>query len=135
MFAIPLIICAFGAFLLLFSSMRKPKNFPQGPIWWPVIGSAVSVANSRKETGMLIKGIRKIAESHSKVNDVVGFKVGKDKIVFALSTESAMEMFLNPDLDGRPCGPFYETRTWNLRRGILLTDEGRRREKFARISN
>lgn len=84
----------------------------------------MSVAKSRKETGLLIKGIGKIAESYSKVNEVVGFKVGKDKVVFTLTTESTMEMSLNPDLDGRPYGPFYETRTWNLRRGIVLTDGG-----------
>ena len=84
----------------------------------------MSVAKSRKETGLLIKGIGKIAESYSKVNEVVGFKVGKDKVVFTLTTESTMEMSLNPDLDGRPYGPLYETRTWNLRRGIVLTDGG-----------
>ena len=32
-------------------------------------------------------------------------------------------MMLNENLDGRPFGPFYETRTFNMRRGILLTDE------------
>lgn len=25
-------------------------------------------------------------------------------------------------MDGRPTGPFYETRTWNMRLGVLLTD-------------
>lgn len=28
----------------------------------------------------------------------------------------------NEVMDGRPTGPFYETRTWNMRRGVLLTD-------------
>lgn len=127
MFAIPIVFLAFGICFLVFVSMKKPKNFPKGPIWYPVIGSALSVAKSRKDTGMLIKGIRKIADSYPKEKDVVGFKVGKDKIVFTISTESTMELFTNPDLDGRPFGPFYETRTWNLRRGIALTDGGLKR--------
>lgn len=111
--------------LLVMLDMIKPRNFPKGPMWFPVIGSALSVAKSRKETGMLIKGVRKIAlELLPGTDDVIGFKIGKDKVVFAISTDSTIEMFLNPDLDGRPYGPFYETRTWNLRRGILLTDEG-----------
>lgn len=109
---------------LVLLDMRKPRNFPKGPAWFPVIGSALRVAKSRQETGMLIKGIAKIAAEYPTEKNVVGFKVGKDKVVFSYSTESLLEMFMNPDLDGRPYGPFYETRTWNLRRGILLTDEG-----------
>lgn len=110
--------------ILVFLDVRKPKNFPEGPFWWPVIGSALSIAKSRRETGMLIKGIKKIADSYPTTADVIGFKVGKDKIVFAVSTESFIEMNTNPDFLGRPYGPFYETRTWNLRRGIVLTDGG-----------
>lgn len=87
-------------------------------------GSALIVAKSRRETGMLIKGIKKIADGIKGAEDVVGFKIGKDKVVFARTTESLMEMFTNTDLDGRPYGAFFETRTWNLRRGILLTDGG-----------
>lgn len=118
------VVIVFMVLCLLVLDMRKPKNFPNGPMWLPVVGSALSVAKSRKETGMLIKGVRKIAEMFTEADDVIGFKIGKDKVVFAISTDSTMEMFLNTDLDGRPYGPFYETRTWNLRRGILLTDEG-----------
>lgn len=96
-----------------------------GPSWWPVIGSALAVAKSRKETGMLIKGIKKIAEQYPNTEDVIGFKVGKDKIVFAKSTESLIEMCTNSELDGRPFGPMFLTRTWGLRRGILLVDGGK----------
>lgn len=109
---------------MLIMDMKKPKNFPEGPLWWPLIGSALRVAKSRQETGMLIEGVAKIADEYSNERNVIGFKVGKDKVVFVFSTESLLEMFTNPDIDGRPYGPFYETRTWNLRRGILLTDEG-----------
>lgn len=107
---------------LALMDMKKPKNFPKGPRWFPLIGSALSVAKSRQQTGMLMTGVLKIAKDYP--GEVIGFKVGKDKVVFAHTTESLIEMFTNPDLDGRPYGPFYETRTWNLRRGILLTDEG-----------
>lgn len=73
---------------------------------------------------MLIRGIEKIARSDPETKDVIGFKVGKDKVVFVVSADSILEMCMNPDLDGRPYGPFYETRTWNLRRGVALTDGG-----------
>lgn len=38
-------------------------------------------------------------------------------------TETIREMMTNEVMDGRPTGPFYETRTWNMRLGVLLTDE------------
>lgn len=121
MFLILVALVVIGLFVL---GMRKPKNFPRGPVWLPVIGSALAVAKSRRETGMLIKGIRKIVEETKGAEDVIGLKIGKDKVVFAVSTDSLIEFFMNPDLDGRPNGIFYETRTWNLRRGIILTDGG-----------
>ena len=118
------ILIIFVILIFVFLDTKKPKNFPNGPSWFPVIGSALKIAKCRKETGMLIKGIEKIARSSPDTKDVIGFKVGKDKVVFAVSTDSIIEMSTNSDFDGRPYGPLYETRTWNLRRGIALTDGG-----------
>jgi hypothetical protein len=115
----------------LYREMKKPKNFPRGPFFFPIIGSALSVANARKKAGMLSKGIMEIGKRHG-AKDLVGFKVGKDRVVFTLSTKAFMEMYTNQDLDGRPFGPFYETRTWNLRRGILFTDSGEIRRCHSR---
>jgi hypothetical protein len=109
-------------FLVL--EMKKPKNFPRGPFFYPIIGNVLSVGRARKECGHLVKGIRKLAENYPNEKDLVAFKVGKDRIVFTLSAKSLIDTYTNQDLDGRPCGAFYETRTWNLRRGILMTDGG-----------
>lgn len=38
------------------------------------------------------------------------------------TSEAIKAMMSNELIDGRPTGPFYETRTWNMRRGVLLTD-------------
>lgn len=105
--------------------MKKPKNFPRGPFFYPIIGNALSMAKARKECGMLVKGVRKLADNFPNEKDLIGFKIGKDRIVFTLSAKSIVEAYMNQDLDGRPYGAFYETRTWNLRRGILMTDGGR----------
>ena len=42
--------------------------------------------------------------------------------VVVYTTDTIREMMTNEVLDGRPTGPFYETRTWNKRLGVLLTD-------------
>jgi methyl farnesoate epoxidase / farnesoate epoxidase len=109
--------------IYIFHDVKKPKKFPKGPSWIPVLGSAIPISKARKATGMLVKGVRKISEEMN-ISDLIGFKVGKDRVVFVYSTEAIMEMFTNQDIDGRPFGPFYETRTWNQRLGIVLTDGG-----------
>lgn len=108
--------------LYIIYDIRKPKNFPFGPSWFPIIGSAFQVKRHRERTGMFCKAIEEIASQYKNNKGLLGLKIGKDRIVLAISSDSLREMMLNEDLDGRPTGPFYETRTWNLRRGVLLTD-------------
>uniref|UniRef100_A0A8D8PBE5 Probable cytochrome P450 303a1 n=3 Tax=Culex pipiens TaxID=7175 RepID=A0A8D8PBE5_CULPI len=118
------LICFVIVFLIfLYLDCRKPANFPPGPKWYPIIGSALELAKFREKTGMLCKAIELIASRYDNHRGVIGFKIGKDKTVMAISADSLREMMNNEELDGRPTGPFYETRTWGLRRGILLTDE------------
>lgn len=108
----------------LLSEMKKPKNFPRGPFFYPIIGNALTLKRARQECGMLVKGIRKIADKYPNEKDLLAFKVGKDRIAFTLSTKAVIDTYTNTDLDGRPTGAFFETRTFNMRRGIVMTDGG-----------
>ena len=104
--------------------MRKPKNFPNGPFFYPIIGNLLTIARLRKQTGFIVKTVMKIADEFPNTKDVVGLKIGKDRVVFTLTTKALKEVYTSQDFDGRPFGPFYETRTWNKRRGIIFTDQG-----------
>lgn len=115
------IVFVIALIIFLCFDCRKPNNFPPGPKWLPIIGSALFVHNERIRTGMLWKAMMAIASNY-KHNGVVGFKVGKDKTVVAVSPDSIREMTLNEHLDGRPNGILYETRTWGTRLGVMLTD-------------
>ncbi|BET00075.1 cytochrome P450 [Nesidiocoris tenuis] len=107
--------------LLVYLDTKKPKNFPPGPKWYPIVGSALKVAKMRKdEGGYLYKATAELARQYG---PIVGLKVGKDHQVVCCDYPSIKEMLTKDEFDGRPQGPFYETRTWGIRRGLLLTDE------------
>nr|XP_012153072.1 PREDICTED: probable cytochrome P450 303a1 [Megachile rotundata] len=105
--------------LLLYRSSRKPKGYPPGPKWWPILGCVVEVARLRKETGYLIKTCTALCKMYG---PVVGLKLGTDRIVVLNDYESVRAMLTDEDFDGRPSGPVYETRTFGMRRGLIVVD-------------
>lgn len=107
-------------FLLAYLDTRKPKNYPPGPKWLPILGCALELNNLRKKTGYLVNATNELSK---KYGPVVGLKVGQDKQVICFSFEAIREMLTEEDISGRPNGFFYRARTWEKRRGILFTDE------------
>lgn len=108
--------------LLLYLDTCKPRNFPPGPKWLPIVGSAIEVQKVRSKARYLVKTLHDLALIYCD-RKILGLKVGKDRIVITSDIESTREMLLNEDFEGRPKGIFYKTRTWGKRRGIILTDE------------
>ncbi|KAL1117155.1 hypothetical protein AAG570_004482 [Ranatra chinensis] len=117
--AVALFIFMLG--LLLYLDTRKPRNYPPGPGWAPILGSAVTLARMRKEQGGYL--FKATSEMAKKYGPVLGLRVGKDRLVVCHGYTDVKEMLSKEEFDGRPQGPFYETRTWGTRRGLLLTDE------------
>ncbi|CAG9558106.1 unnamed protein product [Danaus chrysippus] len=108
--------------LLLYLDTRKPRKFPPGPNWLPILGSALEVKKSRDKTGYLYRSIKQLSNTYCKYSPLIGLKIGKDRIVMVNTVEANKEMLHNEFIDGRPTGIFYQTRTWGERRGVLLTD-------------
>ncbi|XP_035459074.1 probable cytochrome P450 303a1 [Spodoptera frugiperda] len=108
--------------LYIYYDTRKPKKFPPGPKWIPILGCASEVYKLREKTGYLYKAVKELSLSYSKDGSLLGLRIGKDRIVMVNSLEANKEMLYNEDIDGRPKGIFYQTRTWGERRGVLLTD-------------
>ncbi|KAK5640553.1 hypothetical protein RI129_011364 [Pyrocoelia pectoralis] len=105
--------------LLAYLDTRKPKNFPPGPRWYPLIGCAWELYKLRKSTGSLSKTTGALA---AKYGPVTGVRIGTDRIVFAYGFKAIHEFTTKDEFNGRPHGIFYRTRTWGKRRGVLLTD-------------
>lgn len=74
------------------------------------------VKKLRDQTGYLYKATADLANVYG---PIVGLKTGKNKQVVCYGYNAIKEMLAKEELDGRPHGPFYETRTWGTRRGIL----------------
>lgn len=117
-----LLVIVLAVCLLLYLDTIKPRNFPLGPNWIPILGSAREVYRLREKTGYLYKAVKELSVRYCKDGPALGLKIGKDKIVMVNTLEANKEMLYNEDLDGRPKGIFYQTRTWGERRGVLLTD-------------
>ncbi|CAD7088544.1 unnamed protein product [Hermetia illucens] len=112
----------FTTALWLFLDSRKPKNYPPGPTWYPILGSAPQIAQLRKKHGLFCYAAGELNDTYGK-KGIIGLRIGKDRLVIAYSHQVSKELCYNEDLDGRPTGIFYETRTWGTRKGIILTDE------------
>lgn len=112
-----LVIC-----ILLYLDTIKPRNFPPGPKWAPVLGCAIEVHRHREKTGYLYKAIKELSNKYCKDGPVLGIRIGKDRMVMVNTLDANKEMLFNEDIDGRPKGIFYQTRTWGQRRGVLITD-------------
>lgn len=106
--------------LLAYLDTKKPANFPPGPKWFPIIGSAMTLFRLRKKTGLLHLASAELAKEYG---PIVGLKVGKDRTVIVTGLQEMREFLQNEDLAGRPQGPYYEVRTWGSRKGLMLTDE------------
>lgn len=109
------VILFFGILgLLAYLDTRKPKKFPPGPKWKPLLGCALEVKRIEKKTNSFVLATAELA---AKYGPVLGLKVGKHKLVIVYGPQAVKEFLTSDDLAGRPFGEFYEMRTWNKRRG------------------
>ncbi|KAF7987189.1 hypothetical protein HCN44_010857 [Aphidius gifuensis] len=98
--------------LLLYLGSRKPKGYPPGPKWLPILGSALEVAKIRKKTGFLHATCTLLSE---KYGPIVGLKIGKDRIVILNNYESMKSMLMNEDCDVTDGSLWIEQRKFLLR--------------------
>ncbi|EFN75914.1 probable cytochrome P450 303a1 [Harpegnathos saltator] len=105
--------------LLLYLDCRKPKGYPPGPRWWPILGSILEVERLRQETKYITKSCAMLCK---KYGPVIGLKFGQQRIVVLNDLESMHMMLSDENCDGRPNGPMFKIRTFGLRQGLILVD-------------
>ncbi|KAB0792151.1 hypothetical protein PPYR_14110 [Photinus pyralis] len=105
--------------LLAYLDTRKPRYFPPGPAWFPILGCAWELRRLQKETGSLSGATQALARRYG---PVVGARVGRERVVFVCGSKAIHELLSRDELNGRPDSDVTRSRTGGKRRGLLFTD-------------
>ncbi|KAF4519623.1 hypothetical protein B566_EDAN003790, partial [Ephemera danica] len=97
----------------------KPKQFPPGPTWLPVVGcfSQFSRLYSRLGYYHLVWD-----ELYRIYGPLVGLKLGRDRLVIVSGLHAIKHVSSRADCEGRPDGFFYRMRSFEQRLGVVFTD-------------
>ncbi|KAJ0184117.1 hypothetical protein K1T71_000540 [Dendrolimus kikuchii] len=115
--------CALTAVIIivyLIKTSVKPKNFPPGPQWYPIIGSSNVVKRMQQKHGSQFKGLLELAKEYS--TQVLGLKLGRELMVVVYGEKNAHQAFTDQAFDGRPKTFFLKLRCLGTRLGITCTD-------------
>nr|WCC58046.1 cytochrome P450 [Pharsalia antennata] len=116
--------------LLLVYDTRKPRRYPPGPKFLPVIGSYGHYRNRLKSLGYHHLVWSELSKEYG---EIVGLKLGRHLVVAVFGAEAIKEVLSREEFDGRPDGFFFRLRTFGKRLGIVFSDGQfwRKQRKFS----
>lgn len=104
--------------LVIFKSTKKPKNYPPGPRFYPLIGNYPQIKNLTKKYGGLHFAVDKLAQKYK--THILGLKLGAEYTVVATGFHTIKRILTDEAFDGRPKNFFIRLRSSN--KGITGTD-------------
>lgn len=114
-----LIFTIFGLYCIYDS--LKPKYFPPGPFWLPIIGCLVNFKRLRSKHGFTHLAVKQLEKSYG---PILGLKLGWQKVVIISTYDLVKEALLRDEFNGRPESFFFKVRSFGKKKGVLFT-EGR----------
>ncbi|OXU31223.1 hypothetical protein TSAR_014757 [Trichomalopsis sarcophagae] len=105
-----LLICCF--------SCLKPKNFPPGPKWLPLIGCVPLFYTLRKKSGFTHLALNELAQQYG---PVVGLKLGQQRFIVVSSYDLVKKVLMRDEFNGRPSSFFFRVRSFGKEKGVLFT--------------
>ncbi|KAK5640630.1 hypothetical protein RI129_011441 [Pyrocoelia pectoralis] len=119
MLSISIFLVSIILVFLAYLDTKKPNNFPPGPKWFPIIGSAWQLHKLQQKKSLIVKVSEELA---LKYGPLVGVRIGCTRIVFVYGLRATQEFLTRDDFIGRPDSIFFTSRTWGKRRGIIFVD-------------
>ncbi|KAJ1525347.1 hypothetical protein ONE63_010165 [Megalurothrips usitatus] len=107
------------AVVLLLLDARRPRGYPPGPAWLPVVGTYPQLRRLLAEHGYMHEVFRALARRYG---PVVGLRLGRDRVVVVSGAAAVRAVLTHADFDGRPDGFFFRLRCFGQRLGIVFTE-------------
>ncbi|XP_053970473.1 methyl farnesoate epoxidase-like isoform X1 [Hylaeus volcanicus] len=115
--AISLLLVLFCAFCLY--DCLKPRNFPPGPKWLPLVGCFLGFRRLRAKNGYAYLAFQELTRTYG---PILGLKLGNQKVVVISTHDLVKKVLLRDEFNGRPDGFFFRVRSFGKRKGILFTE-------------
>ncbi|XP_046400219.1 methyl farnesoate epoxidase-like [Ischnura elegans] len=116
---LPVVLFVVILLILAYLDTVKPKNFPPGPRWLPIIGSLSTVLRIIRKHGVHYLAWAELAQEYG---TVVGLRLGWTKYILIAGKEAVTEGLAREEFDARPDGFAFRHRTMGIRRGVIFTD-------------
>ncbi|PNF29825.1 hypothetical protein B7P43_G09527 [Cryptotermes secundus] len=98
----------------------KPANFPPGPAWLPIVGSAPYLKKLCRELRYLHLAAAHMSEEYK--SPVIGLKLGSEPTIVVLTHDAVQQVHTREEFEGRPYNFFIKLRSMGARRGITFTE-------------
>ncbi|XP_076676988.1 methyl farnesoate epoxidase isoform X2 [Andrena cerasifolii] len=112
------LLSALLCILCVYDSL-KPKYFPPGPRWLPLVGCFLTFRRLKAKHGFAYLSFQELMKAYG---PILGLKLGSQKVVVISTHDLVKKVLLQDEFNGRPDGFFFRVRAFGKRRGILFTE-------------
>ncbi|CAB3370180.1 Hypothetical predicted protein [Cloeon dipterum] len=106
-------------FTWIYRECKRPKDFPKGPRWLPIIGNLHLIDALKKKHGYFFTVLEKLSEEYG---PVYGLKLGQNLTVVITDYGIMKDALSREEFQGRPNGFVFTMRTFGEKLGIGFAD-------------